>query len=497
MRKILNRDEFKRIELATIKNESITSLDLMERAASEFVQWFVQHYKASHRVGIICGTGNNGGDGLSIARMLKSWSYPVTVWVIEGSRITDDFETNLQRLQSSIEVIELTDVKLPINFGNNTILIDALFGTGLSRPIRGFHKEVVEAINRAMATRISVDVPSGLQLETHSEGAIVKANYSITFHTPKLAFFLPENAGYVGQWHCVDIGLSKREIQNVPAKAYLVDQSSIQSRLKTRSIFDHKGNNGKALLIAGSYGKMGACILAAKAALRTGVGLLTVHIPSKGYTVLQTAVPEAMASIDTNPQYLSYVVEASGFRAIGVGPGLGQAKETISGLSKLLEQSCPMVMDADALNIISLHRELMHKIPKGSILSPHPKEFERMVGKWANDFERLEKQLQLAKELNLVVILKGAYSSIASPDGMLYFNSTGNPGMAKGGTGDVLTGILTSLLAQEYSALDTALIGVYLHGLAGDIAARASGMDSLIASDLIEFIPAAFLKIRA
>jgi ADP-dependent NAD(P)H-hydrate dehydratase / NAD(P)H-hydrate epimerase len=497
MRKIFNRDEFKRIELATIKNESITSLDLMERAASEFVQWFAQHYKANQKVGIICGTGNNGGDGLAIARILKSWSYSVTVWVVKGSRKTDDFETNLQRLQSSIEVIELNDVNSPIDFANSTILIDAIFGTGLSRPLEGFHKEVVESINRAIATRISVDVPSGLQIETHSEGPIVKANYSITFHTPKLAFFLSENASYLGQWHCVDIGLSKREIQNVQVNTYLVDRSSIQSRLKTRAIFDHKGNNGKALLIAGSYGKMGACILAAKAALRTGVGLLTVHVPSMGYGVLQTSVSEAMASIDTNPQYLSDVGEASGYRAIGVGPGLGQAKETINGLSKLLEQSCPMVIDADALNIISLNRELMHKIPKGSILSPHPKEFDRLVGKCTSDFERLEKQLQLAKELNSVVVLKGAYSSLASPEGMLYFNSTGNPGMAKGGTGDVLTGILTSLLAQEYSALDAALIGVYLHGLAGDIAARERGMDSLIASDLIEFIPAAFLKIRA
>jgi len=496
MLKILNAAQHKQLDLYTIQSEPISSLDLMERAATAFVQWFVQQFKANQKIGVICGTGNNGGDGLAIARLLKNWSYPVKVWIVKGGKESEDFSANQERL-GDVSSKELTDSIADSEFSECTILIDALFGTGLSRPLEGFYSKVVDSINQTNATILSVDMPSGLQLETSSSGSIIRAHFTITFQTPKLAFFLPENSQFVGQWHCLDIGLSKARLKELETNHYLIDRSSIRSRLKQRKVFDHKGINGKALLVAGSYGKVGACILSARAALRSGLGLLTAHVPALGNGIIQTAVPEAMVSTDSNNQSLSYVGDASGFNAIGVGPGLGQAKETINGLSKLLEQTCPMVIDADALNIISLHRELLFKIPEGSILTPHPKEFERLVGKWKNDFERLQKQKELAQQIKSVVVLKGAYSSIVDKSGRIYFNSTGNPGMAKGGTGDVLTGILLSLLAQGYTALDSALIGVYVHGLAGDKAAHAKGMDSLIASDLIDFLPEAFLKLRS
>ncbi len=497
MLKVLNASQVKQLDQETINREPISSIDLMERAASAFMQWFVQHYKANNKIGVVCGTGNNGGDGLAIARMLKEWSYPVKVWIIKGGKESEDFRTNLTRLNQLILPVEIKELVDVPEFNNQHILIDSIFGTGLTRPIEGVTAKVIEAINQSKATRIAVDVPSGLLLESHSSGAIVKANYTLTFQIPKLSFFLPENSQFVGQWQCIEIGLNKKFLSEIETSAFYIDRASIKAKLRQRSTFDHKGNNGKALIVAGSLGKMGACILAAKAALRSGIGLLTVHVPAMGYSIIQSTVPEAMASVDSNNQALSYVTDSSGFDAIGVGPGLGQSKETINGFAKLLEQSAPMVIDADALNILSQHQEMLHTIPSGSILTPHPKEFERLVGSWKNDFHRLEKQKQLAVQSNCVVVLKGAYSSIVSPEGNVYFNSTGNPGMATGGAGDVLTGILTSLLAQGYSALDAALIGVFLHGLAGDIAAREKGEDSLIASDLIDLLPEAFLKVKS
>ena len=496
MIKVLDSDELRKLDIQTIQDKSISSLDLMEQAADAFVRWFVQRFNATHKIGVICGTGNNGGDGLAIARLLKNWCYPVKVWFISGGKESEDFKANKIRLSGDIlgELNEVTDLSI---FDDRHILIDGIFGIGLSRQIEGVYATVIDALNKTKAIRLAIDVPSGLHLERHSYGHIVRAHYTLTFQVPKLAFFLPENFRFVGDWQLLDIGLSEKALELSSAPAYFLTKADIKKRLKVRSRFDHKGKNGKALLVAGSFGKMGASVLAARAALRSGVGLLTVHTPSEGYSIIQTAVPEAMASIDSNSNSFSDPLDVAEITGIGVGPGIGQSKETVNAFSKLLNRSKPMVIDADALNIISMYRELLLTITPGSILTPHPKEFERMVDAWANDFERLEKQKKLSIDLKSVVVLKGAYTSITSPEGIVYFNSTGNPGMATGGTGDVLTGILTSLLAQGYSAIDSALIGVYIHGLAGDLAAREKGMDSLIASDLVDFLPNAYLKVRS
>ncbi len=493
--KILSADQIKAWDAYSIREESIASIELMERAGRAFVTWFIERYDATQKVGIVCGTGNNGGDGLAIARLLNDWNYPVKVWIVRGGiKESPDFTSNLKRLEK-ISIQEITtnvDYEL---FSDRDILIDAIFGTGLSRPIEGIYAKVIDSLNRCKAIKLAVDIPSGLRTDQHSEGEIFKAHQTVSFQNPKVAFLMPENQQFVGEWHLVDIGLSKKFLKEVEALYSFVTLKSAKRILKPRSRFDHKGKFGHALLIAGSTGKMGACILSAKAALRSGLGLLTTHVPQSGYTIIQTAVPEAMATIDQSANCFSGREVEDFYDALGIGPGLGQTDESIKGLEEILNKfRKSVVIDADALNILSVNPGLQKLIPVGSILTPHPGEFERMVGPWKNDFDRLEKLKELADRIQSVVILKGAYSAIATPDKRVFFNSTGNPGMATGGSGDVLTGILTSLLAQGYQSKDAAILGVYLHGLAGDLAAREKGQNSLIAGDIIDFLPAAFKK---
>ncbi|MBA4058733.1 MAG: NAD(P)H-hydrate dehydratase, partial [Marivirga sp.] len=329
-------------------------------------------------------------------------------------------------------------------FTDRRILIDAIFGSGLTRPVTGIYAQVIQCINNAKAHKISVDIPSGLMADAPSTGPVVKADFTISFQLPKLSFFFPQYYPFVGEWTLVDINLSKEFIREAETKHFLLTQKGCRKILRKRHKFDHKGTFGHALLIAGSYGKMGAVILSSRAALRAGLGLLTVHIPRAGYSILQTAVPESMVSVDTHEDFFTHEPELTDYSVIGIGPGIGRAPETVMAFRAVLEQfKRAMVIDADALNILGENRELLALVPPGSILTPHPREFERLVGKWNDDFERLEKQRQLASQLQSVIVLKGAFSSITSPDGMVYFNSTGNPGMATGGTGDVLTGILT------------------------------------------------------
>ncbi len=496
MLKILNADQIKACDAYTIQHEPVASIDLMERACRAFVSWFTQRFTVTEKIGVVCGTGNNGGDGLGIARMLIDWGYSVKVWVIRGDgKTSEDFARNLSRLPNKVDLSDITSEADQGLFHDCNVLIDAIFGSGLSRPVEGIYGQAIAGINKTRAIRIAVDIPSGLLSDRHSTGTIVQANHTVSFQLPKLAFMLPENNSFVGAWHLVDIGLSKKYLEGVDSTYFFLTRKGVKKKLKPRLKFDHKGNNGKALLIAGSYGKMGACILGARAALRSGIGLLTLHVPPSGYNIVQTSVPEAMASIDVNEKMFTNAGSVDAFDAIGIGPGIGQDQKTAAGFADVLHHRKPMVIDADGLNILSGHRELLKKVPSGSILTPHPKEFERLTGQWPNDFDRLEKQKQLSSETKSVIVLKGAHTSIALPDGKVFFNSTGNPGMATGGSGDVLTGILTGLLAQGYSAGDAAILGVYLHGLAGDLAYHDKGLNSLIASDLVDQIPAAFRKI--
>ncbi|MBL7870316.1 MAG: NAD(P)H-hydrate dehydratase [Cyclobacteriaceae bacterium] len=496
--KVLSADQIKAWDAYTIREEPIASIDLMERACQAFVTWFVERFDATNKIGIVCGTGNNGGDGLGIARLLSEWNYSVTVWIVRGSVSESiDFLTNLKKLDSKISVSEIkTDADCEL-FADRAILIDAIFGSGLSRPLEGIYEKVIDCLNRSPKVIIAVDVPSGLRTDQHSSGTVLKANHTVTFQVPKLAFLQPDNYRYVGEWHLVDIGLHKKYLKEVESDNSLITLKSVRKILRPRSKFDHKGKFGHGLLIAGSTGKMGACILAARAALRSGLGLLTVHVPQSGYTIIQTAVPEAMATVDQSADFFSGREIESFYTTVGIGPGLGQAPETVRALEYLFTRyRKPIVIDADALNILAANPKFLALIPEGSILTPHPGEFERLVGTWSDDFEKLNKLKELSTRIQSIVLLKGAYTVIATPDKKLIFNSTGNPGLATGGSGDVLTGILMGLLAQSYSATDSAIVGVYLHGLAGDLAAREKGQNSLIAGDLVDFLPGAFRKVE-
>lgn len=495
--RILNTEQIRQLDAHTIATEPIASVDLMERASRAFVDWFTLRIEVTKKVGVVCGTGNNGGDGLAIARMLFDWGYAVSVWIVGGASESADFKANRSRLPQGVRQQTIASDTDVVSFDDRDVLVDALFGSGLSRPVTGLYARVIERINASPAWTVAVDIPSGLMADSPSSGAIVEADCTVSFQLPKLAFLLPDSYRFTGEWVTVDIGLDKRFIKEAATSYYFTKARDVQRILRVRSKFDHKGTFGHAMLIAGSYGKMGAAVLASRAALRAGLGLLSLHIPECGYSVLQTAVPEAMVYADVDAKIFSKAPETKSFTTLGIGPGLGQDPRTVAALAATLENfKRPVVLDADALNILAAHRHLQRLIPPGSILTPHPKEFERLAGPSKNGFERLEMQKALAVSLKAVVVLKGAHTSIATETGFVYFNSTGNPGMATGGTGDVLTGILTGLLAQNYTPVEAAIAGVFLHGLAGDLAAEKVGQESLIASDVIESLPEAFLSVR-
>lgn len=497
--KIFSAKQVKEADRFTIREEPITSIDLMERAAFKCVEWIYQHFSKVNRYKIFIGRGNNGGDGLAIARLLMLSGVEVEVFVLRSlKKYSEDFIVNEQRLKQTYPNI-LHDVfspnDLPVINPEDSI-IDALFGTGLSKPISGLYADCINFINNSGAKVIAIDMPSGLFADIYSgpSSTIIKATYTLSFQFPKLSFFFPENAGYVGDWQVLAIGLSKLFIRNEPTNNYLVTLELVKSLLKPREKFSHKGTFGHALLVAGSYGKIGAAILAVQSCLRSGVGLVTIHAPKCGYEILQCTTPEAMISVDANDLFIQDGISSNDFSSTGIGPGIGMNECTQKALhSLLINTNKPMVLDADALNIIGLHKDWLSIIPANSILTPHPKEFERIAGKTATDFERHQMQIDFSKKYNLFLILKGAHTCITTPLGDSYFNTTGNSGMAKGGSGDILTGILTGLLAQGYHSFEACIIAVYVHGLAGDIAKQKMGEVGMTASDLIQFLPEAFL----
>ena len=379
------------------------------------------------------------------------------------------------------------------------IIIDGLFGSGLNKPLAGGFAAVVKFINASPAHVVSIDIPSGLMGEDNTfntASAIVRADLTLSLQLPKLSFFFAENEAYVGEWRLLDIRLSQEAIAEMPTDYELTEPDTVATLLRPRGRFAHKGNFGRALLVAGSQGMAGASVLAAKACLRSGVGLLTVHVPFCNNDIVQTSVPEAMTELDMSDTCFATPIDTDDYQAVGMGPGLGQMPETVSALLEQVDIcEVPMVLDADALNILGENRSYLSRLPKGSILTPHPKELERLVGKCQNSYERLERARELARQAEVHIVLKGAYTAVISPDGKCRFNTTGNPGMATGGSGDVLTGVLLALLAQGYAAGDAALLGVYVHGLAGDLAADELGQTGLIAGDLVRYLPQAWKEL--
>lgn len=502
--KIFTCEQIREIDDITIRTEPVSSFDLMERAAGQLLLWYMKSFDRTRRVLIFTGPGNNGGDGLALARMLASNRYNVGVYDLNISEKTSpDWKINHQRLrqETNVPFISVSRRDQIPDFRPDDVLVDAIFGSGLARPANGLASDIIRFINQTGCTIVSIDIPSGLFGEDNGKNdleSVVKADYTLTFQFPKLSFMFAENARFTGEWVVLPIGLSSKAIKEIQTPYSLLEPDAIISFMKARKKFDHKGIYGHGILISGSKGKMGAAVLGARAALRTGIGLLTCHIPGSGNQILQTSVPEAMSQPDANAEIVSEIGETERFDAIGIGPGIGTDPVTQKAFhSVLLNRSKPLVIDADGINILGLNDKWMSVMPEKTVLTPHLKEFERIAGKSGNGYSRLEKQSGFAVRYNCVVVLKGAYTSVATPDGKIFFNSTGNPGMATAGSGDVLTGMILALLAQGYSSGNAAVAAVFLHGLAGDLAAGKSSPESIIASDIIDNIGNAFVKLRS
>lgn len=495
--KILTVEQVRALDSYTISHEPIAPIDLMERASQAFVNWFIARFSKSSHIKIFCGMGNNGGDGLAISRLLMLQGYAVEVWVVRHlERQKDDFTHNFKRLQiqTQIRFIE-KEAQIPVIQATD-VVIDAMLGSGITRPMGGITKLVAERMNTSKAVIVSVDIASGLfaEVANYPDDCIVKPTHTVSFQLPKLAFFQPKLYDFVGEWHLVNIGLDTSFINKAETPHFYMTEADMQPIIKKKSKFSHKGTHGHALLIAGSYGMMGAAVLASRACLRAGVGLLSSHVPRCGCDIMQISVPEALCwtAFDRDVVLTKFFTDSfQEFSAIGVGPGIGQdgkIREMVESVLMAAKET-PLVLDADALNNLSSKkgRESLKLLPRNTILTPHPKEFERLLNKsWKNDYEKLSLLKDFCAQYQVIVVLKGAHTAICTPDQKIYFNSTGNPGMATGGSGDVLTGIITALLAQGYSPQDAAIFGVYQHGLAGDRAAVKRSQNALIASDLIE-----------
>ena len=499
--KVLSAEQIRAWDEYTIREEPILSIDLMERASRVCANWILKHFPQTNQFHIFCGKGNNGGDGLAIARLLAEQGKAIQVQVLEfGFLGTPDFQQNLARLhqypQVQIQFIQQEEHIHPIPKGR--VVIDAIFGSGLNRALEGLAASLVDHINLSQVPVISIDMPSGMFSDRSSLPCpIINATYTLTFQCLKIALLYAENASYTGQIVILDIGLHPGFYAETKTDYEVLTAIEVQQLIQKRSPAAHKGTFGHALLLAGSVGKMGAAVLAARSALRSGLGLLTCQVPRIGNTILQSTVPEAMVALDKNEEVLSGIeVDLTRFNSLGIGPGIGQSSLTASFIKQIISlYNSPVILDADALNLIAKDPDILHEIPKGSIITPHPKEFERLFGKTNNDQDRISLALQKAAELNLIIVLKGYHSLIAEPTRKAHFNSTGNPGMATAGSGDVLTGILTGLLAQGYSPANAAKIGVFLHGLAGDLAAADLSQEAMTAGDVSDYLGKAWLTL--
>lgn len=499
---ILSAAQIRAWDNYTVQQEPIASIDLMERAARKCVEWIrVKGWESKH-FQIFCGKGNNGGDGLAIGRILLNSGYKVSFCILEFGKLgSEDFQTNLQRLHetSGADVHFLqSETDFPA-LQQYHIVVDALFGSGLNKPLSGLAAQLVSHINSSNATVISIDLPSGLFIEESSlDNAVVEADYTLTFQCHKLGLLVQENAPFIGEVSVLDIGLHPRFLPELSMTAQLLDEAMIRKIFRPRKRFAHKGTFGHALIVGGSYGKIGAVVLATKACMATGAGLTTACVPKCGYVVLQSTAPEAMTLADDEESYLtSLPAEIDRFNAIGIGPGMGTKPETQKLLSFVIRRyRKPMVIDADGLNCLAQNKDLLSQLPSLSVLTPHPKEFDRLFGDHRNDFERIKKAIAKAKELGVVIVLKSHHTLIATPSSEHFFNSTGNAGMAKGGSGDVLTGILTSFLAQGYSPTEAAQLGVYIHGWAGDIAAKLHSVEAMLPSHLIISLENVFMELN-
>lgn len=499
--KIFTIKQLAEADKITIKKQDISSTELMERAATlVFNDIHSKLNGAQLPIKIFCGIGNNGGDGLVIGRLLLEHGYKVTVYVVNYSNNrSEDFLVNYERIKEVSNDWPIT-IKGEKDFPNLTekdFIIDGIFGIGLNRPLEDWVGNLIEHINNSKAFILAVDMPSGMfetKIPTKDLPAI-KANVTLTFQAPKLIFFLPQAAEYVGDMQVIDIGLDREYLAQAPVNIQLINKPEARLLYRPRTNFAHKGDFGHALIVGGSYGKIGSISLTAKTTLKTGAGLVTIFSPKCGYQILQTVLPEAMVVTDRNENELKHIEFDLEPDVVCFGMGAGTSNDTISAFKGLLKKvQKPMVIDADGVNILSKENDLLSKLPKNSVLTPHPGELERLVGKWKDDFDKLDKTKAFSKKHGVIIVIKGAHT-ITVYKNDLYINNTGNPGMATAGSGDVLSGVITSLISQQYEPLIAAVLGVYLHGKTGDIMAEELSYQGLIAGDIATNMGKAFLDL--
>jgi hydroxyethylthiazole kinase-like uncharacterized protein yjeF len=504
MLKLLSAEQIHQVDKYTIEHEPVKSIDLMERAAFACVKRIIKLTDPDDKIIVVCGKGNNGGDGLAITRLLAVQGFDTKALVIHYTdTFTADAQTNYSMLKQNFpsrvkDIHSLEEFKESTDY-KDAVIIDALLGTGINKKTEGLLADVINHINKSFKKIISIDIPSGLYADQSSSqnSAIVQSSLTLTFQIPKLSFLLAENKNYVPEFELLDIGLHEKAISEQTTNRYYLTAVDISSLITKRSKFSHKGNFGHALLLAGSKGKSGAAVISSKACLRSGAGLLTVHSTKDTLAALLNHLPEAMSSEDSNSDFITEIEKPENYSAIGFGPGVGLDEETQLVLKKILHYyKGKLVIDADGLNILSENKTWLSFLPPDSILTPHPKEFERLTEKHSDDFERLKAVKQFSIKYNCIVVLKGAHSVIAMPDGNLFFNSSGNAGLAKGGSGDGLTGIILGLLSRGYSPPQAALIGTYVHGFAADLLLKKRSMESSLISDVIDQLPKAFKKLE-
>jgi len=499
--KIFSKEQIYEGDRLTATKQNIASTDLMERAGSQIFNWIDKRMQGAQvPIHVFCGIGNNGGDGLVLARHLVTHGYNVFCYVVNCSdKRSKDFLINYDRIKNVTKdwptLLSCTEEFPEID--SDDIIVDAIFGIGLNRPADAWVKALFNHFKASKAFTLAIDMPSGLYANSvpEDENGVVWADYTLSFASPKLVFFLPETEKYTLQWEVLDIGLDPEFLRTTETEAEIIGKYDILPLYKQREKFAHKGSYGHSVILGGSYGKIGAVLLASRGALSVGSGLITSYIPKCGYTAMQSAFPEAMVITDSDDEIITRVQMDIKPTVIGVGVGMGTHKKTIHAFKSFLEENkTPLVIDADGINILAKQKALLKQLPKDTILTPHPKELERLIGKWTDDFDKLEKAKAFAKTHNLILIIKGAHT-VTVAKGRLFINSTGNPGLATAGSGDVLTGMITGLIAQGYAPKAAAIFGVYLHGKSADIALEDYGYQSLISSHVIEYMGRAFLDL--
>ncbi len=499
--KIFSKEQIYEGDRLTAQKQNISSTELMERAGIQIFNWLHTRMQgAPVPVHVFCGIGNNGGDGLVIARHLITHGYNVKTYIVNYSdKRSKDFLLNYERIKEVTKdwpVMMTSEADFP-QIHKDDIIIDAIFGIGLNRPAHEWVVKLFMSFRQSRAFTLAVDIPSGAYTDKvpEDENAVVWANHTLSFQSPKLIFFLPDTAKFTLQWEVLDIGIDREFLFQTQTESQLIGKYEVLPIYKPRDKFSHKGTYGHAMILGGSYGKMGAVLLASRAALASGIGLLTAYIPKCGYHVLQTGLPEAMVISDKSEEEITAITFDIEPNVIGLGVGLGTSTKTSNAVEAFLKtNTLPLVVDADGLNILSKKKTLLKLLPEQTVLTPHPKELERLIGTWKDDFDKLKKTKAFSKKYKVIVVIKGANTITVFGD-TYYINTTGNPGLATAGTGDVLTGIISGLISQGYQPLPAALFGVYLHGRSADIAIEDFGYQSLLASHVIEYLGEAYIDL--